>query len=365
MENRIFSHKKIEKLKRANEKLLILDNSDKERDKNIIFVYCPPKVGSTSLVSSIRLFANEKYNVLHLHNEQILKILYDIDVSIMEIIIYNRQLGKNIYVFDIYRTPIEKKISIFFEKLESLHFNADVGVIEKYQIEKLTNRFNNLFPYLGENDYFRNEYAIRCPKEFDFEKKFILVESGGIKYFKLRLSDASVCWKKLLSEILGIDISIIRDYESADKKIGDIYRKFIDLYKIPENLLNLIKADDQAIYYMSDFERNKYFEFWESKKTISCDFYTKKEYDFYIKLSSENQNMNEIQNDHYIDNGCTCEGCCLKRVKIRETIKNGEKRPSKIKHEKGVGVKPQVFIKSFKKETSNKKKIFSKFEFHK
>ena len=117
-----------EKLRRANERLLIKDNSNEEKDRNLIFIYCPQKVGSTSLVSSLRLFACEKYTVLHIHNEEMLKKLYDIDVSINDLIQYNSSLGKNIYVIDIYRVPIEQKISVFFEKLEKIHFN---NVVEK------------------------------------------------------------------------------------------------------------------------------------------------------------------------------------------------------------------------------------------
>jgi uncharacterized protein (UPF0218 family) len=108
-----------EKLQYANERLLIKDNSNEEKDKNLIFIYCPPKVGSTSLVSSLRLFACEKFTVLHVHGEEMLKTIYNIDVSINEIINYNSSLGKNIYVIDIYRTPIERKISEFFQKSPS------------------------------------------------------------------------------------------------------------------------------------------------------------------------------------------------------------------------------------------------------
>ena len=42
---------------------------------NIVFVYSQPKVGSTTLVSSIRISASNKYNVIHLHDELTLKIL--------------------------------------------------------------------------------------------------------------------------------------------------------------------------------------------------------------------------------------------------------------------------------------------------
>ena len=108
----------LSKMKHINECLGINDDFSIEKNKNIIFVYTPPKVGSTTLVSSIRLNASGKFTVLHLHNEIMLKILYKItDVSVLEIIKYNKFLGKNVYVIDIYRSPIEQKISTFFENI--------------------------------------------------------------------------------------------------------------------------------------------------------------------------------------------------------------------------------------------------------
>ena len=104
-----------EKMKDINARLGIQDDLTVEKNKKLVFVYCPPKVGSTTLVSSLRLTASDKITVLHLHNEIMLKVLYNItDVTINEIIQYNKQLGKKVYVIDIFRTPIEHKMSSLF-----------------------------------------------------------------------------------------------------------------------------------------------------------------------------------------------------------------------------------------------------------
>ena len=79
----------LQKLKKANESLGISDDFNIEKNKNIVFIYTPPKVGSTTLVSSIRINACSKFTVLHLHNEIMLKVLYKIkDLTILEIIKY-------------------------------------------------------------------------------------------------------------------------------------------------------------------------------------------------------------------------------------------------------------------------------------
>ena len=51
-------------------------------------------------------------------------------ITVNEIIQYNKYLGKDVYVIDVYRSPIERKISAFFEKVGAYHFNnIDENVI--------------------------------------------------------------------------------------------------------------------------------------------------------------------------------------------------------------------------------------------
>jgi len=345
MESSEFSSDKIQKLKSANERLLINDKSNEPRDRNIIFVYCPPKVGSTSLVSSLRLFGYERYNVLHIHNESILKVLYNIDVTINELIKYNSLLGKNVYVIDIYRSPIEQKISIFFEKLEKFHFNNSVENMEKIPIETLITRFNNLFVHLGDNDYYRNEYNITYPESFNFEKKYIIKNMGNIQYIKLRLQDSSSHWRTILRAVLNIDVVIVHDYETADKPVKNIFKRFMDNYRIPENLLEDIKQSSDFTYYNSSSESMSYLNSWKRKMTSAHKCFSIDEYNLYLTISGENQYMSEIQRDHYIDNGCNCNGCKKKRFNIRERIKRGENITTKIKHEEIKENKNKVFQK--------------------
>jgi DNA polymerase-3 subunit alpha len=124
-----------EKMKDINTRLGIQDDLTVEKNKKLIFVYCPPKVGSTTLVSSLRLSASDKLTILHLHNEIMLKVLYNItDVTINEIIQYNKQLGKKVYVIDIFRTPVEHKMSSLFENIDTFHFNTTVDDLKTYEL---------------------------------------------------------------------------------------------------------------------------------------------------------------------------------------------------------------------------------------
>ena len=55
---------------------------------------------------------------------------------------------------------------------------------------------------------------------------------------------------------------------------------------------------------------------------------------FYVNLNLENQIYNDLQFEHYIDNGCLCKGCSFKRRQIFEKAKKGIVIKEKIIHSK-------------------------------
>jgi hypothetical protein len=159
------------KLVEVNKKLGLSDDLTKEKNRNIIFIFCPPKVGSTTLVTSLRLSCSHKITILHIHDEEMLAVLCNIkNITINEIINYNKALGKNITVIDIYRTPIEHKISTFFENI-SFHFNNKEEIINNYNLNAIIQRFNKIYPFLCNTDYYRQVYKLPIIHNFDFEKK--------------------------------------------------------------------------------------------------------------------------------------------------------------------------------------------------
>ena len=325
---------KIHLMKEANQRLGIFDDMNVERNRNLIIVYVPPKVGSTSLVSSLRLFANHKYTILHLHNEIMLKVLYQIvNVTVLEIVEYNKYLGKNVFVIDIYRCPIEQKISAFFETINTFHFNTSSDKLNTYPIEKITKRFNSVFSHLANHDYYREKYDLGELEPFSFYNKYLLKEKKGVKYIKLRLKDSQDWWN-ILNGLLNINMRVVKDYETESKPIKEIFKNFKEQYRIPVNLLEEIKNNDSLKFYYSEEERREYIHSWERKR--NDDFfksYTVEEFALYNEISVENQSFNETHRDHYIDMGCVCEACSFKRRKLAEKVFRGEKIEEKIIHE--------------------------------
>jgi hypothetical protein len=328
-----FTEEKMHLLKDANEKMLICDDLSEEKNKNLLFVYCPPKVGSTSLVTSFRLCALGKFTVLHIHDELMLKVLCGIEnVTVNEIILYNKSLGKNVYVIDIYRTPIEQKISAFFEKISSFHFNNTDENVNNYDVNKVIKRFNKIFPYLSRFDYYRDVYNIPFPKNFDFKKKYAIVESNGIKFIKLRLKDSNE-WQQILKEIFGIDVRIVNDYETDKKGIKNMFSQFKLCYRIPANFLEDVENCDSLKYYYSPQEREFYLNSWRIKRNGNFESYTESEYALYLDISLDNQHIGEIQRNHYMDSGCACTSCYRKRNQILYRISRGDEVQDVVDHE--------------------------------
>jgi hypothetical protein len=316
-------------LKNANSKIGL----SSEKIKNIVFVYTPPKVGSTTLVSSIRLSASYKFSVIHVHDEEMLFVLTGLTgITINEIIKYNKYIGRNVYVIDVYREPVERKMSEFFDKLASFHFNNTTDKVNKYNVNRLIARFNNIFNHIATGDhYFDKLEDVIKPNEFDFEKKYLIQKVFDISYIKLRLRD-SAQWGKILSAILGTEITIINDYETDKSALKELYHDFKNVYKIPSNYITQIENCPYFKYYLSNDEQVAYISKLRAKESASVVGYSQSEYNIYINICLENQWNIVIDTAHYLDEGCTCRACTKQRRLIVVKARRGEPPKEKLTH---------------------------------
>ena len=119
------------------------------------------------------------------------------------------------------------------------------------------------------------------------------------------------------------------------------------------NYLQLVKDCKYFNFYFSDEERRKYIEKWENKIADEFTPYKSDEYKFYVNLYLENQYINDIQTEHYIDNGCLCVYCTKTRKYIFNCAKNGETQFEKIIHHEVVN--KEMVQKFFKVQNTLKK----------
>jgi len=307
-----------------------VDELFKNNNRNFIFVYTPPKVGSTTLVSSLRISLIDNYNIVHIHDEIMLNVLTGItNVTINEIIRFLADNNKKVYVIDVYRTPIERKISEFFDKISSYHFNNAEENINNYSVKRVTTRFNKLFSYLANGEHTFDKYDIGEPVTFDHNKKYTIQEVNNVSYIKLRLKDSS-SWSHILTEIFKQPVVMVYDYQTKDRIYAKLYEDFKTQYKLPSNYYNLIEECKYLKFYYSDSERNEYLQ----NITLGTPYvqYTHEEYNFYMILCLENQHINDIQTEHYIDEGCICTECKKQRTVVYNNLKNGININTRIKH---------------------------------
>jgi hypothetical protein len=223
-----------------------------------VYVLCGGKCGSSTLNST---FNKNNLRSIHLHSMSCYQKRYN-KKNDLHCAIYNScKTNGKIYVIDSYRTPIERKISSFFSNIQShlpLHKNL--------QIEEIIDIFNksylnNLEEYHSIN-YILDHYNINRFTEFNFEKKYNLIEKDNKIFIKILFKDISN-WDKILSEIFQKKITIHSDNLTTNKSMNDLYKKFKEKYKVPKTYLeNQLINDVEFKIYNTKEEQEKYIKKW-------------------------------------------------------------------------------------------------------
>ena len=296
--------------------------------RDIVLVYCPQKVGSTSLVTSLRVSALDKFVVFHSHDEIVYKSssnhLTVSDIKKNNCVLNNvTGLPRKIYVIDIFRPSLERKMSEYFYDLGNIHFNHLDAHVLNYPLEKIQNRFNQICTHMDNTDYFKERFNIETKTElhFDFENKYLLHESKGVTYIKLRLQDSSE-WGNILTKLLGTPVYIVNDCLTSENVLGPLFETFKNNYLLPSNFYADMVTCPQLKTYLSFQERQEYLEKWRPRVTVVFSGFTSLEYKLYMDISKENQvHFRELKH-HYKDDGCLCSLCSDKRIKIINKIKS-------------------------------------------
>jgi hypothetical protein len=85
-------------------------------------------------------------------------------------------------------------------------------------------------------------------------------------------------------------------------------------------------------YYYSEEEKVNYFNEWKKKCSENMLGYSASEYKIYEEITMENCHIDIIQSDHYLDEGCLCKACSLKRSEVASQIIRGLKVSNRIVH---------------------------------
>lgn len=224
-----------------------------------ILIMCGGKSGSTTLNASLKK-ANFRTIKIHSVEDYINQFNEDKLFETIEL----SSKDKKLYIIDSYRNPIERKISSFFE---NIHIHAPKW--KNRNIKELINIFNNNFLLKLEDyhsiDTLLEYYKIAQFENFDFNKKYSLIEKDNKVFIKLLHKDISD-WGNILSKILNKNIEIINDNLSKKKYYYHHYQQFKMTYTVPKNYLHhIMNYDIHFRIFNSKYEQNEYIINWAKR----------------------------------------------------------------------------------------------------
>ena len=155
-----------------------------------VYIYCCGKTGSSTLSYTMN---KNGYKALHVHsllNYKEMCIESKKNPNLFDIIEQSMINNREIYIIDSYRTPIERKLSSFFQTYKEDNYSIDyiTSQIDKkiYIIENYVS-INEIFDYFGIPHF----------DSFNFVQKYNLLKYKNITFIKLRFEDIKE-WDKIL-----------------------------------------------------------------------------------------------------------------------------------------------------------------------
>lgn len=223
-----------------------------------IFVYSGAKCASSTLESTFRSIG---YNTFHGHNDFLFletyeEIISEFNVNTIKELILSQNKDK-IYIFDIYRNPIERLLSSLFENLYRIlgdnFLNADINLLIYYLHKNF--KFEDYHPL-------DDEYPIL--RDIPFESKYIKLIDGKFNYYKFRFKDIKN-WSEYLSEIFNTKIEIVNENLSENKDYYNLFKDFKNRVKISKKMLDFFTGTFTFNKYNSEEEKIEYINEWNLK----------------------------------------------------------------------------------------------------
>lgn len=280
------------------------------------FIYCCGKSGSSTLQKSLSNsyhthsfinFIRRKINEKSFDEKLNFDIFDIIDININK---YNQSY---VYFYDVYRTPIERKISAFFEHLKVqcnfkeliknikenyylYSFNVNYLTVENIH-DKIKENINILieifwwnFMINTDNYYSFTEYRNIIDFNIENENHFYQ-DNGKYRYIILKFDDIDN-WSNILSFYHKKEINLIKSNITEEEnlnKYNQYYKKFKENFTIPNVLFKII--------FYKDFQMHEYHTICNHYKVMQ-KFYTKEKINKYINYWNNHSN-NFIPNNLY------------------------------------------------------------------
>jgi inorganic pyrophosphatase len=231
-----------------------LDN----RNYKNVFVYCGGKCGSSTLFNSLNF---KHFKTIQLYSNFYYKKITKQDKSIFNLIDDSCKFFNRVYIIDSYRTPIERKISSFFQNINKYLPNYEQMSINEINTFFKENLFNKIEEYHSINEVLLH-YNVPLFSKFNFESRYNIAIQDNKIFIKILFKDIDN-WDSILSEIFEENIKINPKNVTKLKKIKILYEKFKLNFRVPKNYIdNVLIKDVEFKIYNSEEDQRKYIEYW-------------------------------------------------------------------------------------------------------
>lgn len=223
------------------------------------FVYTGGKTGGSTLTTTLEYYYN-KTQVLHTHSDYWLRKKHNYNDGVLNLIENNSKIHDEIYVFCVYREPISRTISSFFQNLRKRYKS-----FEDLTTLNLINDFDNNNFFEMENYYPQIDILTRFfttkDFEFDFTKSYVIKKKHNINFVFMRFDDLSI-WGKILSEILKTEIILFSSNLSTQKNYYKLYQDFKENYKVSDCICKNLIEDKLLNIFHTEIERDMIIKKW-------------------------------------------------------------------------------------------------------
>jgi len=202
----------------------------------------------------------------HLNNCETHKTKNEIDFTILDLF-KNINSTEQIWILDVYRNPLERQISAFFQEIETYmtdYKNININEIINFFLE-WSSKYNYKNELYNPLNQILSLFSLKKDKEFDFKKKYYILKHKNFNFIKIRFCDIDN-WDKILSDIFNKKITIYNDNETKNKNYYQLYKEFNKNIKIPKNHFEkIIKNDEDFKFFNSEQEIENYYLKWNNK----------------------------------------------------------------------------------------------------
>lgn len=209
------------------------------------------KCGSSTLENT---FLKNGYKCFKAHSKNHFNKIYNQDLIEY---INNCSSKKELYLIDSYRTPIERKISSFFQDIKN-HVPDYKNKTSEELIDIFNSEYINKLEEYHTINSIMTEYGLEPFDKFDFDKKYIIKKKGNLIFIKILFSDI-IRWENILSEIFKKRIILYNSNLSIEKNYISEYNDFKRKYKVSQSYINnILKNDKQFKIFNTKEQQEKY-----------------------------------------------------------------------------------------------------------